>query len=843
MKEGFPDVSYKFGNGSWRYGDFAFRNSELRNTAFEDEVMFLRVFVPRRVNDGDAVRLSRRADFWAMRHARVHSKGIQRRVKVSTAYKRKADKVRPVDTDQSDGSVPGGRSNWRDLAIARERAAGKDIPQDEWDRWFTPKFSDIEPGSRLTPERLEAMQVGDIMNERERSAFLAMLYKREKALSWDFSEIGRIHPDVAPPQRIRTVPHKAWQAPGFPLPKSLRTTVEKMLRDRLARGTLERCEGPYRNPWFLVKKKQAGQYRMVNAAMFLNKVTVRDATLPPIADEFAERFAGMILLTLADFFSGYDQIELHILDRDMTAFMTPLGLLRMTTLPQGATNSVGQFVRIINAILEAVSDIAGAFIDDIGIEGPRSRYGDEEVAPGIRRFVMEHLRNLDRVLCEIERAGATLSGEKTLWCMSGLKIVGYVCDSEGRHPDSAKVMKILDWPACTSVSEVKSFLGVCVYYRIWIKDFSIISAPLYKVTKKGIPFVWGEQQDQAMFDLKISLTQAPALVTPAYGEDAGLIVVAFDASQKGWGGVLMQCDRNGRRHPCRFESGIWNPAESKYDRDAGKRECRALLKVLKKFRAWLYGVHFLLETDAMTLAAQLNRTATDLPGALVTQWLAWIRFFDFEVKHVPGTKNVVADALSRRPATEEDKADALNEVDVDEWVATQLSQVRIKGARLKAISQLGVVKSVYVRPISVGDIDGEDTQEVPFQEEEYGDESRQIAAFLLSGLQRPPGMEGKEYVKFKKNALKYFVKNGHLFRRADNVNPVRRVIDDVDVRMEVLKAMHDDAGHRGREGTFRRVADRYFWSEMWKTVREYVKTCEQCQLRSSRRVLGSPSFP
>lgn len=122
MKEGFPDVSYKFGNGSWRYGDFAFRNSELRNTAFEDEVMFLRVFVPRRVNDGDAVRLSRRADFWAMRHARVHSKGIQRRVKVSTAYKRKADKVRPVDTDQSDGSVPGGRSNWRD-------ATGKKVTQ------------------------------------------------------------------------------------------------------------------------------------------------------------------------------------------------------------------------------------------------------------------------------------------------------------------------------------------------------------------------------------------------------------------------------------------------------------------------------------------------------------------------------------------------------------------------------------------------------------------------------------------------------------------------------------------------------------------------------------------
>jgi hypothetical protein len=78
----------------------------------------------------------------------------------------------------------------------------------------------------------------------------------------------------------------------------------------------------------------------------------------------------------------------------------------------------------------------------------------------------------------------------------------------------------------------------------------------------------------------------------------------------------MQEDRNGKRHPARFESGVWTESESNYD--AGKRECRAMLKVLKKFRFWLYGVHFVVETDANTLVAQLNRSATDLPGALVT---------------------------------------------------------------------------------------------------------------------------------------------------------------------------------------------------------------------------------
>ena len=147
--------------------------------------------------------------------------------------------------------------------------------------------------------------------------------------------------------------------------------------------------------------------------MYINKHTIRDIILPLLVDDFSERFTGRMIVTLADMKSGYDQFTLHILDRDMTAFMTPIGLLRMTRLLQGATNSVGQFVRAMFVILEHVMDIAGAYIDDIGIEGPKTDYGGEETASGIRRYVLEHIRNMDRVLLELERAGVTLDADKT----------------------------------------------------------------------------------------------------------------------------------------------------------------------------------------------------------------------------------------------------------------------------------------------------------------------------------------------------------------------------------------------------------------------------------------------
>jgi hypothetical protein len=110
----------------------------------------------------------------------------------------------------------------------------------------------------------------------------------------------------------------------------------------------------------------------------------------------------------------------------------------------------------------------------------------------------------------------------------------------------------------------------------------------------------------------------------------------------------MQIGRyDGERHPVRYESGHWSRVEASYD--TTKRECQGVLKALKKCRGWLYGVKFLLETNANVLVAQLNRATLDLPGSLLMRWIAWIRLFDFDVKHMSGKKYIAADGLSRRP--------------------------------------------------------------------------------------------------------------------------------------------------------------------------------------------------
>ena len=163
------------------------------------------------------------------------------------------------------------------------------------------------------------------------------------------------------------------------------------------------------------------------------------------------------MASLMDLFSGYDQIRLAERSRDMTAFQSPIGLVRLTRLPQGWTGAVPEFMRVAMRILgNDLGQVASPFIDDFGVRGAKSFYVNEETLPGVRRHVYEHLRNIDKTLFNVELAGATVSGDKLLLCQKAIKIVGFVCDFDGRHPEAAKVIKILDWHASGDVVDLIS---------------------------------------------------------------------------------------------------------------------------------------------------------------------------------------------------------------------------------------------------------------------------------------------------------------------------------------------------------------------------------------------------
>ena len=98
-------------------------------------------------------------------------------------------------------------------------------------------------------------------------------------------------------------------------------------------------------------------------------------------------------------------------------------------------------------------------------------------------------------------SGGTFSGEKLLLCVNKFWVVGHCCTGEGCIVDDSRITAIKDWKVCLNKSNVHSFLGTVGVVRIFIRNFSHRAHHLVKLTRKGIPCEWGEEQEKAMEDL------------------------------------------------------------------------------------------------------------------------------------------------------------------------------------------------------------------------------------------------------------------------------------------------------------------------------------------------------
>ncbi|MBW0552320.1 hypothetical protein O181_092035 [Austropuccinia psidii MF-1] len=139
---------------------------------------------------------------------------------------------------------------------------------------------------------------------------------------------------------------------------------KRLIRERICTGLYEQSTSSYNSPVFCLEKPK-GKLRLALDLQELNKVTIKDAGLPPNFDEFVGSFSGRAFYGLGDIMGGYNERELDITTRHLTTFETPLGRLQLTRLRQGATNSVAVYQAQMNWILQGERpEHLGIFIDD-----------------------------------------------------------------------------------------------------------------------------------------------------------------------------------------------------------------------------------------------------------------------------------------------------------------------------------------------------------------------------------------------------------------------------------------------------------------------------------------------
>jgi hypothetical protein len=186
-------------------------------------------------------------------------------------------------------------------------------------------------------------------------------------------------------------------------------------------------------------------------------------------------------------------------------------------------------------------------------------------------------------------SGGTFSGYKTILCAAEITVLGHRCTIDGRLPDQSRVEKIVNWGPCKDLTDVRAFIGTIGVCRLFIKNFAHRAHHLVKLTRKGVEWEFGPDQQAAMDDLKQALLTSPALRPIDYKSDAPVILLV-DTSYLAIGYILSQCDtKNPRlRYHARFGSITLNERESQFSQP--KLELYGLYRALRVLKLYLIGI-------------------------------------------------------------------------------------------------------------------------------------------------------------------------------------------------------------------------------------------------------------
>ncbi|MCO5561295.1 hypothetical protein L7F22_014916 [Adiantum nelumboides] len=408
--------------------------------------------------------------------------------------------------------------------------------------------------------------------------------------------------------------------PPYRVSQAQQEEIMRQVNELVEKGMVRPSSSPFCSPVLLVHKKD-GTYRMCVDYRALNKITIKNRFLVPRIEDLFDKLQGSTYFSRIDLKSGYHQIRIVNEDILKTAFRTTFGLYEYLVMPFGLTNAPATFNRMMEKIFRPHRNFTGVFFDDVIIYS---------------KSMEEHKKHLQVIFQALRDNKLFINQKKSEFFLQEIQYLGHIISKSGIRMDPSKLEVIKEWPNPRNLHELRSFIGMCAYYRRFIEKFSLIAGPLHDLTKKNVKYVWTEGKQEAFDKLKQKLTSQPVLVLPDLSKP---FEVQCDACGDCLGAVLLQ-----EGHAIAYESRRLSSDEqilSIYE-----KELLAVLHALDSWKHYLLGTPFILRTDHQSL--KYFMTQTKLSDKQM-RWANFLSRFNFHIAHIAGKHNQVADALSRRP--------------------------------------------------------------------------------------------------------------------------------------------------------------------------------------------------
>ncbi|KAG9390661.1 hypothetical protein J8273_8027 [Carpediemonas membranifera] len=424
-----------------------------------------------------------------------------------------------------------------------------------------------------------------------------------------------------PPFKVKTEdPDKVINVYPYRYSTPVRTEIVRQVHELEAQGIIRRSTSAFNNP-IVMAKKRGGALRLCLDFRALNLITSPDSHPLPLIDNLLDHLEGAKFFAALDLKSAFHQVPMASDSCKYTAFTVDgLGKFEYCRMPFGMKNAPIQCQRALEAVLsDSLYTQALAYVDDVII------YGKDRNT---------FLKNLRDVLHKLHAAGLRLNAAKTVLGVEEIDYLGWRLNARGRRIAPDRLQAIRDIKPPTNLTEARSVLGLANYFRPIIERYADITEPITVLTRATAgPFAWGSSQQRALEAVKTELLTERVLRHPQPDETLHLYT---DASDVAVGGMLA----NEEGHPIAFFSHTLNPTQRRWS--TTEQECYGLYFGMTKMKRYLAGRHFVTHTDHRNLLFAHKST-----NAKVIRWRLAMNEFDFDLVHIPGQENTVADTLSR----------------------------------------------------------------------------------------------------------------------------------------------------------------------------------------------------
>lgn len=236
------------------------------------------------------------------------------------------------------------------------------------------------------------------------------------------------------------------------------------------------------------------------------------------------RLHNVRFITKLDLRNSFWLIPLAENSRKYTGFSVEGEIYQFRVVPFGLSSSCAALVRAMQVILGKYEEFCLSYIDDILIYS---------------YTLEEHLKHIDIIMNELDRAGLKLNLEKCIFCTREAKFLGYVVNVEGIQIDRERLEEIKRYKRPHNIKTLRGFLGILNYYKKFITGLSDKAAPLYVLLKKGNKWLWGQKEEHAFETRKQSFYQNLLLKHPDF---ANRFILRTDASDLAISAELIQID-------------------------------------------------------------------------------------------------------------------------------------------------------------------------------------------------------------------------------------------------------------------------------------------------------------